>query len=106
MTTIAFLGLGHMGGPMAANLLAAGHTVHGFDPVPAAQAAAAEKGAQIFDTGAAAVAAADVVITSLPNGEIVKTCYAEVLPTTTHEPSIGTPPNAVSPSSTRQSPAG
>jgi 3-hydroxyisobutyrate dehydrogenase len=81
MTTIAFLGLGHMGGPMAANLLAAGHTVHGFDPVPAAQAAAAEKGAQIFDTGAAAVAAADVVITSLPNGEIVKTCYAEVLPT-------------------------
>jgi 3-hydroxyisobutyrate dehydrogenase len=81
MTTIAFLGLGHMGGPMAANLLAARHTVHGFDPVPAAQAAAAKKGAQIFDTGAAAVAEADVVITSLPNGQIVKTCYAEVLPT-------------------------
>ena len=35
MTTIAFLGLGNMGGPMAANLVAAGHTVHGFDPVPA-----------------------------------------------------------------------
>ena len=34
MTTIAFLGLGNMGGPMAANLVAAGHTVHGFDPVP------------------------------------------------------------------------
>ena len=33
MTTIAFLGLGNMGGPMAANLVAAGHTVHGFDPV-------------------------------------------------------------------------
>ena len=36
MTTIAFLGLGHMGGPMAANLLAAGYPVHGFDPVASA----------------------------------------------------------------------
>ena len=44
MTTIAFLGLGHMGGPMAANLLAAGHTVRGFDPVPALKEAAAEQG--------------------------------------------------------------
>ena len=44
MTTIAFLGLGHMGGPMAANLVAAGHTVRGFDPVPALKAAAAEQG--------------------------------------------------------------
>ena len=35
MATIAFLGLGHMGGPMAANLVAAGHTVRGFDPVAA-----------------------------------------------------------------------
>ncbi|AFM15796.1 3-hydroxyisobutyrate dehydrogenase [Mycolicibacterium chubuense NBB4] len=80
MTTIAFLGLGNMGGPMAANLVTAGHTVHGFDPVPALQEAAAAKGAQIFDTGAAAVADADVIITSLPNGDIVKACYAEVLP--------------------------
>ena len=79
MTTIAFLGLGNMGGPMAANLVAAGHTVRGFDPVPALKAAAAEKGAQMFDTGAEAVADADVVITSLPNGDIVKACYAEVL---------------------------
>ena len=47
MTTVAFLGLGHMGGPMAANLLAAGHTVRGFDPVPAAKEVAANKGAQI-----------------------------------------------------------
>ena len=50
MTTIAFLGLGNMGGPMAANLVAAGHTVRGFDPVPALKAAAAEKGAQMFDS--------------------------------------------------------
>ncbi|QZH65240.1 3-hydroxyisobutyrate dehydrogenase [Mycolicibacterium farcinogenes] len=80
MTTIAFLGLGHMGGPMAANLAAAGHTVHGFDPVPALKAAAEANGAKIFDTGAEAVSGAEVVITSLPNGNIVKACYAEVLP--------------------------
>jgi 3-hydroxyisobutyrate dehydrogenase len=79
-TTVAFLGLGHMGGPMAANLAAAGHTVRGFDPVQALRAAAEEKGAQLFDSGAAAVAEAQVVITSLPNGDIVKACYAEILP--------------------------
>ena len=77
---IAFLGLGHMGGPMAANLLAAGHTVRAFDPVSALKEAAAEKGAQVFDSGSEAVAEADVVITSLPNGDIVKALYAEALP--------------------------
>jgi len=80
MTTIAFLGLGHMGGPMAANLVAAGHTVRAFDPVAALKEAAAEKGAQAFDSGAEAVADADVVITSLPNGAVVKAVYAEALP--------------------------
>jgi 3-hydroxyisobutyrate dehydrogenase len=80
MSTVAFLGLGHMGGPMAANLVAAGHTLRGFDPVAALSAAAAEKGAQVFGSGADAVAGADVVITSLPNGDVVKACYAEVLP--------------------------
>lgn len=80
MATIAFLGLGHMGGPMAANLIAAGHTVHGFDPVPAAAQAAREHGATTFDSGPEAVADADVVITMLPNGDLVKSCYAEVLP--------------------------
>jgi 3-hydroxyisobutyrate dehydrogenase len=80
MSTVAFLGLGNMGGPRAANLAAAGHTVHGFDLIPALKAAAESKGAKLFDSGAAAVAGADVVITSLPNGAIVKACYAEVLP--------------------------
>ena len=80
MATVAFLGLGHMGGPMAANLLAAGYAVNGFDPVPALKDAAAQQGAQVFDSGAAAAADVDVVITSLPNGDIVKSCYAEILP--------------------------
>ena len=83
MTTIAFLGLGNMGGPMAANLVSAGHTVHGFDPVTALKEAAAAKGATVFDAAADAVADADVVITSLPNGDIVKSVYAEVVPAAT-----------------------
>jgi 3-hydroxyisobutyrate dehydrogenase len=78
--TIAFLGLGNMGGPMAANLIRAGHTVRGFDPVPAAAAAAAAAGATVFDSTADAVTEADVVITMLPNGDVVRRCYAEVLP--------------------------
>ena len=49
MTTIAFLGLGNMGGPMAANLVVAGHDVRGFDLVPALQAAAEAKGAKVFE---------------------------------------------------------
>ncbi|AMO60187.1 3-hydroxyisobutyrate dehydrogenase [Mycolicibacterium phlei] len=80
MTTIAFLGLGNMGGPMAANLVKAGHTVRGFDPVPASRSAAADNGVTPFETGAEAVAGAEVVITSLPNGAIVKSVYGEVLP--------------------------
>ncbi len=39
MTTIAFIGLGNMGGPMAANLVRAGHAVRGFDLSPAASEA-------------------------------------------------------------------
>jgi 3-hydroxyisobutyrate dehydrogenase len=81
MTSIAFLGLGNMGGPMSANLVTSGHAVRGFDPVPAAAAAARAGGAQVFDTVAEAVAEAEVVITMLPNGDIVKRCYAELLPT-------------------------
>ncbi|MGH3967815.1 MAG: NAD(P)-binding domain-containing protein, partial [Mycobacterium sp.] len=78
--TIAFLGLGHMGAPMSANLVAAGHAVRGFDPAPTARSVAAANGATIFDSAAAAVNDADVVLTMLPNGELVKRCYADVLP--------------------------
>ena len=80
MTTIAFLGLGNMGGPMAANLAAAGHEVHGFDLVPALRATAEANGVTVRSSGTDAVEHADVVITSLPNGAIVTACYDEVLP--------------------------
>ncbi|MFD4292090.1 3-hydroxyisobutyrate dehydrogenase [Rhodococcus sp. NPDC058505] len=77
--TVAFLGLGHMGGPMAANLVRAGHEVTGYDPVPAAQEQAFKDGLTVADTAAAAVADADVVITMLPNGSLVLDLYAEIL---------------------------
>ncbi|ODR13849.1 3-hydroxyisobutyrate dehydrogenase [Mycobacterium shimoidei] len=69
-----------MGGPMSANLVAAGHMVRGFDPVPAASTAAADKGVVVADSGTAAVSEAEVVITMLPNGDSVKRCYAGILP--------------------------
>ncbi|WIM87600.1 3-hydroxyisobutyrate dehydrogenase [Candidatus Mycobacterium wuenschmannii] len=80
MSTVAFLGLGHMGGPMSKNLVDAGHTVRGYDPVPAAIEAAKANGVDVLDSGVAAVAGADVVITMLPNGDLVKRCYGEILP--------------------------
>jgi len=83
MSTIAFLGLGNMGGPMSANLVAAGHTVRGFDPVPAARQSAADKGVTVLDTAATAVQGADVVVTMLPNGTLVRECYADVMPSAT-----------------------
>ena len=47
MTAIGFIGLGNMGGPMAANLVKAGHRVSGFDLVPAALTAARQAGVEI-----------------------------------------------------------
>lgn len=83
MTTIAFLGLGNMGGPMAANLVKAGHTVHGFDPMPEAVKAAQDNDIATFPSAVEAVASASVVITMLPSGPIVKKCYEEILPVVT-----------------------
>lgn len=64
MAIIGFIGLGHMGRPMAENLAAKGHDVRGFDAV----AAAAPKGVTLADDPAEAAADADVVITMLPAG--------------------------------------
>ncbi|WP_442864291.1 3-hydroxyisobutyrate dehydrogenase [Arthrobacter sp. ATA002] len=65
---IGFIGLGNMGGPMAANLVAAGYPVTGYDPVPAAAERAAASGVRMVDAADRAVAGADVVITMLPTG--------------------------------------
>ena len=54
--------------------------MRGYDPVPAAATAAAGAGATVFDSAGEAVAEADVVITMLPNGDVVKRCYVDVLP--------------------------
>ncbi|SUA77263.1 2-(hydroxymethyl)glutarate dehydrogenase [Nocardia otitidiscaviarum] len=77
---VAFLGLGHMGGPMAANLVRAGYEVLAYDPVPAAQEQARTDGARVVDTAKQAAAEADCVITMLPNGRVVLDVYDEVLP--------------------------
>ncbi|GAA1542323.1 3-hydroxyisobutyrate dehydrogenase [Microbacterium ginsengiterrae] len=79
MTRIAFLGLGHMGLPMARNLVAAGHDVHGFDLVPAAVDAATAAGIPVAGSGADAVTGADVVITMFPAGRHVIAAYQEEL---------------------------
>ncbi len=75
MSTIAFIGLGHMGGPMAANLVKAGHGVLGFDLVPAALDAAAAAGVELAPSGEDAAASADIVITMLPAGRHVIAAY-------------------------------
>ncbi|WAZ26350.1 3-hydroxyisobutyrate dehydrogenase [Streptomyces cinnabarinus] len=72
MTTIGFIGLGNMGGPMAANLVAAGHEVHGYDLSPEAVTAAREAGVTIAVSVAEAVAKAEVVVTMLPTGRHVR----------------------------------
>ena len=72
---IGFIGLGNMGGPMARNLAAAGHEVAGFDltaPTPEGVTKAA--------TAAEVARGADVVITMLPNGQILRAVAAEVVP--------------------------
>ena len=60
---VAVLGLGHMGGPMAVNLVKAGYTVAGFDVVPAALEAARVNNVPTVASPAEAVAGADVVLT-------------------------------------------
>lgn len=79
MTTVAFIGLGNMGGPMAANLVQAGFDVSGFDPVTAAVEAAAATGVRVCPTATEAVAEAQIVITMLPNGQILKAAYEDLL---------------------------
>ena len=66
MSTIVFIGLGRMGVPMAAHLVAAGHTVRGVEINPAAADAARAHGIEVVDSVAAALPGADACLTSLP----------------------------------------
>ncbi|MDB6062761.1 MAG: 3-hydroxyisobutyrate dehydrogenase [Verrucomicrobiaceae bacterium] len=70
--TVAFIGLGNMGGPMAGNLVKAGYKVNAFDLAEAAKKHAVELGCSISATPAEAVQGADVIVTMLPSGPIVE----------------------------------
>ncbi|MEP0153095.1 3-hydroxyisobutyrate dehydrogenase [Pseudophaeobacter sp.] len=72
---IGFIGLGNMGAPMAANLAKEGHEVLGFD-----MASVTIEGVSMAGSAAEAATGADVVITMLPNGQILRAVAAEVLP--------------------------
>ncbi len=72
MATIGFIGLGNMGGPMAANLLKAGHRVRGFDLSPAAREAFVAAGGEAAASAAEAARGAEVIVTMLPAGEHVR----------------------------------
>ena len=72
---IAFIGLGNMGGGMAANLVKAGHEVHAFDLSPEALARAAENGCATYTSVREAVQGAEAVVSMLPNGAIVNSVY-------------------------------
>ena len=76
MTRIAFLGLGNMGGPMAANLVKASHFVAGFDLVPAALDHARNTGVTVVPDSDSAVRDAEIVITMFPSGKHVIDAYA------------------------------
>jgi 3-hydroxyisobutyrate dehydrogenase len=80
MATIAFIGLGNMGGPMAANLVKAGHKVVGFDLVHSSLDQAKADGVTIAEGAAAAVEDAQVVITMLPAGKHVVSVWSEIIP--------------------------
>lgn len=72
---IGFIGLGNMGGPMAANLAKAGHQVTGFD-----MADVAIDGVSMGTSAAEAAAGAEVLITMLPNGQILRAVADQVIP--------------------------
>jgi 3-hydroxyisobutyrate dehydrogenase len=81
MAKVAFIGLGNMGGPMAANLLKAQHQVTGFDLSASALNAIVDKGGKGAVSAAEAVKGAEVVITMLPAGKHVREVYeTQVLP--------------------------
>ena len=83
MSIIGFIGLGNMGLPMAVNLKKAGHAIQAFDTVPSQLEIAKSEGMEICASAADAARGADIVITMLPNGEIVSAVYSQIIPAAT-----------------------
>jgi 3-hydroxyisobutyrate dehydrogenase len=81
MAAIAFIGLGNMGGPMAANLAKAGHEVRAYDLAEAARVKAAQAGCRPADQIATAVRGAEMVVSMLPAGPQVRQVYLEQVAT-------------------------
>ncbi|MGO7668609.1 3-hydroxyisobutyrate dehydrogenase [Rhizobium ruizarguesonis] len=79
MARIAFIGLGNMGGPMAANLVKSGHEVLGFDLAASVLKAAEESGVKPASHISQAVKDAEIVITMLPQGKHVLTAWTDIL---------------------------
>lgn len=77
--TVAVIGLGHTGGPMAADLVEAGHRVLGHDLVAIALDDAVRNGVEAAPSATGAVAAAEIVITMLPAGRHVLGLYDDIL---------------------------
>ncbi|WP_242149375.1 3-hydroxyisobutyrate dehydrogenase [Sphingomonas sp. BAUL-RG-20F-R05-02] len=77
MARIAFIGLGNMGGGMAANLARHGHDVHAFDVAPDALERAVASGCVAANNASAACEAAEVVLTMLPAGQHVEAVYSD-----------------------------
>jgi 3-hydroxyisobutyrate dehydrogenase len=75
MARIAFIGLGNMGGGMAANLVNAGHQVRAVDLSTEATERAKGQGCEIVPTAREAVQGVDAVVSMLPNGKIVGNVY-------------------------------
>src|SRR5215216_5513138 len=91
MTTVGFIGLGIMGGPMAANLVKAGFDVIGYNRTPEPTQRLVERGGRGADSLAEAVRDADVVVTMVPDSPDVEAValgedgiYAHAKPGTLH----------------------
>jgi len=77
MPSIGFIGVGHMGGPMARNLLKAGHRVTVFDPDAGNAKTMVNAGAQQAASLVELAAASDVVVSMLPSGRELRVAYLD-----------------------------
>jgi 3-hydroxyisobutyrate dehydrogenase len=77
MPSIGFIGVGHMGGPMARNLLKAGHQVTVFDPNAGNAGAMVAGGAKQAASLVELSAANDVILSMLPSGRELRVAYLD-----------------------------